>query len=120
MRRQTRNAGVRMTRDKLLRFTRADRVPGHWVRNAAVMGIAAWLGWVLFFSDHSAYHLLHLHEDKARLEKKNEAAASELTRVGKNVPSDRLTLEDKELMLRGLHIYARDGEIVYIFGSDSL
>jgi hypothetical protein len=114
-----RNAGVRVTREKLLRFTRAERPRSHWLRHLAFVGLSAWLGWVLFFSEHSAYRLLHLHESRSRLEMQKARVDAALAEARKKLPGDRLTLEDKERLLREVHIYAQPGEIVYIFGSDS-
>ncbi len=114
-----RNAGVRVTREKLLRFTKPERQRGLVAKRLLFFGVVAWLGWILFFSDHSAYHLLRLLEARAGLETKKARTEAALAGARRELPGEKLTLEDKERLLREVHIYAREGEIVYIFGSDS-
>ena len=113
-----RNAGVRVTREKLLRFTKPEPQKGLWVRRLAVVGVAAWVGWVLFFSDHSLYKLLNMQKEKVTLDRKYQRTEAELARARQELPGPNPTVAEKERLLREVHVYAREGEIVYIFGND--
>ena len=113
-----RNAGVRVTREKLLRFTKPDPQKGLWVQRLVVVAGVAWVGWVLFFSDHSVYRLLNMQQQKAQLHQKYQRIEVALARARKESPGPNPTLAEKERLLREVHVYAREGEIVYIFGND--
>lgn len=113
-----RSAGVRVTREKLLRFTKPEPEKGLWARRLAFVGVAAWVGWVLFFSDHSLYKLLNMQQEKAQLDRRYQRTEAALARARKESPGPNPTLEEKERLLREVHVYAREGEIVYIFGND--
>ena len=113
-----RSAGVRLTREKLLRFTKPEPQKGLWVPRLIFVGVVAWIGWVLFFSDHSLYTLLNMQQEKAQLARKYQRTEAALARARKELPGPNPTLEERERLLREVHVYAREGEIVYIFGND--
>ena len=114
-----RSAGVRVTREKLLRFTKPEPRKGVLVRRLALLGALAWVGWVLFFSDHSLYQLLNMQEEKAQLGRNLQMTEAALARARRESPGPNPTVQEKERLLREVHVYAREGEIVYIFGSDA-
>jgi hypothetical protein len=116
--RQTRDTGVRIARQRLIRYRQPDPKLRRW-RKWITLGLAVWGLWVLFLSDHSVTRLLHLQAEKSSLEVQAQMVRHELAEAKRNQPSAKLTQEQIERFLREKHIYAREGEIVYVFGSDS-
>ena len=83
------------------------------------LGFFVWALWVLFLSDHSVLKLLHLHAEKENLVLRNNIVQEELVDARRDLPSSEPTSGEIERHLREKHLYAKDGEIVYLFGSDS-
>ena len=46
------------------------------------------------------------------------APEAALARARLELPGENPTVAEKERLLREVHVYAREGEIVYIFGND--
>jgi hypothetical protein len=113
-----RDVGVRIARQKLLRYRMPEPRGKRWWR-WLVLGVAAWAVWALLVSDHSVARLLRLESERSRLSGELERSKRELGRVEKRVPSATPSPEEAERLLRERHAYARDGEWVYIIGEDS-
>jgi hypothetical protein len=109
---------VRIARQRLIRYRQPEPGGKRW-RKWITLGIAAWGLWVLFLSDHSVLRLLHLQSEKSNLEFQGTLVSQELRIAERDRPSPSPTPAQIEKYLREKHVYARDGEIVYIFGSDS-
>jgi hypothetical protein len=109
---------VRIARQRLIRYRQPGPKGSRW-RKWIALGLAAWGLWVLFLSDHSVLRLLNLQTKKSGLEFRETLVATELSQAKKDLPSPELTREQIERYLREKHVFARDGEIVYVFGSDS-
>jgi hypothetical protein len=116
--RRTRDSGVRIARQRLIRYRQPDPSGKRW-RKWITLGLAAWGLWVLFLSDHSVIRLLHLQSEKSSLELQEQMIRRELAEAERDQPSAKPTREQIERFLREKHIYAREDEIVYVFGSDS-
>ncbi len=113
-----RDLGVRIARQKLLRYRQPAAPGAHW-RVWLLLAAGVWVAWVLLLSDHSISRLLQLRGRRDRLTVELARARHDLRRAEKEVPGDQPTLEQAERVLRERHNYARDGEWVYIIGEDS-
>ena len=116
--RRSRDTGVRNARQRLIRYRQPDPKNKRW-RNWITLGLAAWGLWVLFLSDHSVIRLLHLQSEKGSLELQERMVKRELVEAKRDQPNAEPTRDQIERFLREKHIYAREDEIVYVFGSDS-
>jgi hypothetical protein len=110
--------GVRLARQRLLRY-RVPKPEGARWRQWLMLGVAAWGVWALFLSDHSVLKLLRLKADRDRLNTQVAQAELAYNQVKDRVPTDKITDEQAELILRERHNYARKNEIVYVIGSDT-
>jgi hypothetical protein len=113
-----RDIGVRIARQKLLRYRTPEPEGKRW-RRWLLLGLAAWAVWALLVSDHSVSRLLRLKSDRDRLAVELSRAQRNLGRAEKRIPNPKPTPEQAERMLRERHGYARDGEWIYIIGEDS-
>lgn len=114
-----RNAGVRIARQRLKRFRKAGP-RGQRVRKWITLGVAVWVLWVLFLSDHSVFRLLHLQAEKDNLHYREENVAGQLAQAQRRLPAEVLSDQEIERIVRERYTFARPGEIVYIVGEDSV
>ncbi len=114
-----RNAGVRIARQRLKRY-RKSGPRGQRVRNWITLGVAVWVLWVLFLSDHSVFRLLHLQAEQDNLHFRQEIVAQELAQAERRLPDEDLSDQEIERIVRERYTFARPGEIVYIVGEDSV
>jgi cell division protein FtsB len=112
------DVGVRIARQKLLRYRQPEPAARRW-RRVLVIGLAAWAVWALLVSDHSVARLLRLKTERDRLAGELVKAKRAQAEAEKRVPSDKPTLDEAERLLRERHTFARDGEVIYIIGDDS-
>jgi hypothetical protein len=112
------DVGVRIARQKLLRYRKPESAGRRW-RRLLVIGVAAWAVWALLVSDHSVSRLLRLKTERDRLAGELVKAKKAQVQAEKRVPKAKPTLEEAERMLRERHTFARDGEVIYIIGDDS-
>lgn len=110
--------GVRLARQKLLRYRTPEPAGRRWWR-LLWLGVAAWAVYALLLSDHSITRLLRLHSERDRLAVELKRSQKELGRAEKRVPDAKPTPAQAEDLLRDRHGYARDGELIYIIGEDS-
>jgi hypothetical protein len=114
-----RDIGVRLARQRLLRY-RVPKPEGARWRQWLLLGVAAWGVWALFLSDHSVLKLLRLKADRDRLGVQVAESERAYNHAKDRVPSDKLTDEQAELILRERHNYARKNDLVYVIGSDTM
>jgi hypothetical protein len=113
-----RDLGVRIARQKLLRYRVPEADGARW-RRWVLLAAAAWTLWALFLSDHSVTRLLKLKSDRDRLSGQLARAQAELQRTQSHALTGKLTPSEQERILRERHGYAKDGEWIYILGDDS-
>jgi len=107
-----RDIGIRIQRYKLQRF-RDGGVGNDRARLLLTLGLAGWLIWALFLSDHSVVRLMELNGRKADTEARLGATQA---RVGK-LENDLKSSDDPEVgerVLRDRHNFAKDGEVLYV------
>jgi len=113
-----RDLGVRIARQKLLRYRVPEADGARW-RRWVLLAAAAWTIWALFLSDHSVTHLLKLKSDRDRLSGQLVRAQEELRRTQSRALVGKPTPDMAERILRERHGYAREGELIYVFGEDT-
>jgi cell division protein FtsB len=107
-----RDIGIRIQRYKLSRY----RPPGAVSERARLfitLGLAAWLIWALFLSDHSVVRLLALNGKKADTEARLKAAQASVAKL----ETDLRLADDPavgERVLRDRHNFAKEGERLYV------
>jgi cell division protein FtsB len=107
-----RDIGIRIQRYKLSRY----RPPGAVSERARLLltlGLAGWLIWALFLSDHSAVRLLALNAKKADTEAQLAATQANVDKL----ESELKSADDPEVgerVLRDRHNYARPDEKLYV------
>lgn len=88
---------------------------GPWarLRRVLVLGLAAWLLWMVVLSDHSLLRLWQVERQNTRVERDARVAQAEAERVDRqlNDPDERRALAEQ--VLREEHGLARKGEQVY-------
>ena len=107
-----RDIGIRIQRYKLSRY----RPPGAVSERARLLntlGLAGWLIWALFLSDHSVVRLLALNAKTADTEARLKAAQANVAKL----EGDLRLADDPEVgerVLRDRHNFAKDGERLYV------
>jgi hypothetical protein len=114
-----RDAGVRIARQRLLRY-RPPEKPGARTRRWLLLGLGGWAVWAALLSDHSIAKLLQLRGERDRLENRVTEARRELASAEERMIGDKPTDEQAERILRERHIFAKEGELVYVIGEDSV
>ena len=110
--------GVRLARQRLLRFRVPEPDGVRW-RRWVLLGVAAWVGWALFLSDHSVIKLVRMKSDRDRLAVQLADAHAAYDVAKESVPGAKITDSEAERILRVRHNYARPKEIVYVIGEDT-
>ena len=113
-----RDAGVRIARQRLLRY-RPPEKPGARVLRVLLLGLGVWAMWAALLSDHSIAKLLHLSGERDRLKNRIAEAERELVRAEERTIGEKPTDAEAERLLRERHFYAREKEILYVIGDDS-
>jgi hypothetical protein len=113
-----RDIGVRLARQKLLRYRPPEPAGKRWWR-LVWLGVAVWAVYALFLSDHSIRRVLSLRSERDRLAVELERSEQDLRQAEKRTPDAKPTPEQAERLLRDRHGYAREGEWVYVIGEDS-
>lgn len=113
-----RDIGVRLARQKLLRYRMPEPQGRRW-RRWLLLGAALWAVWALFVSDHSVARLLRLKSQRDHLAVELDRSKADLEQAKTDLLPKRLTPEEAERIFRERHGYAREGEIVYIWEDDS-
>jgi hypothetical protein len=113
-----RDIGVRLARQKLLRYRTPEPTGRRW-RRLLWLGVAAWAVYAFLLSDHSVRKLLNLRSERERLKVELTRSQKELKRTEKRVPSAKPTPEEAAGQLYERHGYAREGEFIYVIGEDS-
>lgn len=111
-----RDIGIRIQRYKLSRYRPPESLSER-ARLWLAIGLAAWLIWALFLSDHSAMRLMGLGNKKADTEDKLAATL----KVVKGAEQDLSSADDQEVgaqVLRERHNFALPGERIYRLGAD--
>jgi cell division protein FtsB len=107
-----RDIGIQIQRYKLSRYRQPGAVSDR-ARLLLTLGLAGWLIWALFLSDHSVVRLLSLNGKKADTEAKLAAAQANVTRL----ENDLKSADDPEVgerVLRDRHNFAKEGEVLYV------
>ncbi|MGH7724517.1 MAG: FtsB family cell division protein [Candidatus Eiseniibacteriota bacterium] len=111
-----RDIGIRIQRYRLKRYRPAESLSER-ARLWLALGLAGWLIWSLFLSDHSAIRLLGLEGKKRATESKLATTRAEVTRNERDVEA----ADDPDVsarVLRERHNFAREGEMLYIIQGD--
>ena len=111
-----RDIGIRIQRYKLSRYRPPDALSER-SRLWLTLGLAAWLIWALFLSDHGAVRLIGLGHKKAATEEKLAATLATV----KTAEKDLRAANDPEVgarVLRERHNFAAPGERLYRLGAD--
>jgi hypothetical protein len=111
-----RDIGIRIQRYKLSRYRPPDALTER-SRLWLTLGLAGWLIWALFLSDHSAMRLIGLGNKKAAAEDKLAATLHDV----KGAEKDLRVSGDPEVgaqVLRERHNFAQPGERLYRLGAD--
>jgi len=111
-----RDIGIRIQRYKLSRYRPPDSISDR-ARFWLTIGLAGWLIWALFLSDHSAVRLMALGHRKA----KTEAQLAQTQQSVKALESDLKGAGDPavgERVLRERHNFAKEDERLYVIQSD--
>ena len=113
-----RDIGVRLARQKLLRYRMPEPTGRRWWRLLWV-GVAVWAVYALLLSSHSVRHLLNLQAKRDRAKVELAQSRQELERARRFVPDEEPTREQAEGLLYDRLGYARQGEWIYIIGEES-
>jgi len=111
-----RDIGIRIQRYRLRRYQPPETL-GERARLGLAIALAGWGIWALFLSDHSAVRLM-------ALEGKQKATATKLATVERAVELNEQELAAAgdprvaERILRKLHNFAREGELLYVIQPD--
>lgn len=111
-----RDIGIRIQRYKLSRYAPPEKISER-ARLWLTLGLAGWLIWSLFLSDHSAVRLMGL----ANREAKTDAQLATTQRTVRRLEQDLKSANDPavaERILRERHNFARPGELLYVIQSD--
>ena len=111
-----RDIGIRIQRYKLSRYAPPEKISER-ARLWLTLGLAGWLIWALFLSDHSAVRLMAL----ANREAKTNAQLASTQRQVRRLEQDLRSANDPavaERILRERHNFARPGELLYVIQSD--
>ena len=111
-----RDIGIRIQRYKLSRYRPPDSISDR-ARLWLSIGLAGWLIWALFLSDHSALRLMALGDRKA----KTEARLAETQKTVKGLEADLRSANDPvvgERVLHERHNFAKEGELLYVIQAD--
>ena len=111
-----RDIGIRIQRYKLSRYRPPEKLTER-ARLWLTLGLAAWLIWALFLSDHSAVRLMGL----SRREAATEVKVKGTQKVVKRLELDLKSAHDPavaERVLHERHNFARPDEILYVIQAD--
>jgi cell division protein FtsB len=107
-----RDIGIRIQRYKLSRYRPPDSLSER-ARMLLTLGLAGWLIWALFLSDHSVVRLLALNAKKAQTEAQLLATQTQVAKLEAELKSSG----DPEVgarVLRDRHNFAQPGERLYV------
>jgi cell division protein FtsB len=111
-----RDIGIRIQRYRLSRYAPPETMSER-ARLWLTLGLAGWLIWALFLSDHSAVRLLGL----ANREAKTNAQLAATQKTVNRLELDLKSADDPavaERILRERHNFARPGELLYVIQTD--
>jgi cell division protein FtsB len=111
-----RDIGIRIQRYKLSRYAPPEKISER-ARLWLTLGLAGWLIWSLFLSDHSAVRLMGL----ANREAKTNAQLATTQKTVRHLEQDLKSADDPavaERILRERHNFARPGELLYVIQPD--
>ena len=111
-----RDIGIRIQRYKLSRYAPPEKISER-ARLWLTLGLAAWLIWALFLSDHSAVRLLGLGQRESR----TNAQLAATQKGNRRLQQDLRSANDPavaERILRERHNFARPGELLYVIQTD--
>jgi len=107
-----RDIGIRIQRYKLSRYRPPDSLSER-ARMFLTLGLAGWLIWALFLSDHSVVRLLALNAKKAQTEAELLATQAQVAKLENDLKSSG----DPEVgvrVLRDRHNFAQPGDRLYV------
>jgi cell division protein FtsB len=107
-----RDIGIRIQRYKLSRYRPADLLSER-SRLLLTLGLAGWLIWALFVSDHSVVRLMALNAKKAKAEAELAATQAQVAKLEGDLKSAN-DPDVGERVLRDRHNFAKDGEVLYV------
>ena len=111
-----RDIGIRIQRYRLRRYQAPETI-GEKTRLGLAIALAGWAIWALFLSDHSAVRLMGL-------ENKQRTTVAKLASVERAVALSEQELgaagdpRVAERILRKLHNFAHEGELLYVIQPD--
>lgn len=111
-----RDIGIRIQRYRLRRYQAPETI-GEKARLGLAIALAGWAIWALFLSEHSAVRLIGL-------ENKQKTTVAKLASVERAVAISEEELASAgdprvaERILRKLHNFAHEGELLYVIQSD--
>ena len=111
-----RDIGIRIQRYKLSRYAPPETLSER-SRLWLTLGLAGWLIWALFLSDHSAVKLMGLGNREA----KTNAQLASTQKAVRRLEQDLKSADDPavaERILRERHNFARPGELLYVIQAD--
>ncbi len=107
-----RDIGIRIQRYKLSRYRPPDSMSER-ARLLLTLGLAGWLIWALFLSDHSVVRLLALNAKKAQAEAQLAATQGQVAKLeGELKSADDPDVGER--VLRDRHNFAKEGEVLYV------
>lgn len=111
-----RDIGIRIQRYKLSRYAPPEKLSER-ARLWLTLGLAGWLIWALFLSDHSAVKMMGLTHREGR----TEATLASTQKAVKRLELDLKSANDPEVaerILHDRHNFARPGEMLYVIQAD--
>ncbi len=111
-----RDIGIRIQRYRLRRYQAPETI-GEKARLGLAIALAGWAIWALFLSDHSAVRLIGI-------ENKQKTTVAKLASVERAVALSEQELAAAgdprvaERILRKLHNFAHEGELLYVIQPD--
>ena len=111
-----RDIGIRIQRYRLRRYQAPETI-GEKARLGLAIALALWGIWALFVSDHSAVRLMGL-ERKQKVTEAKLAAVERAVAISEEELAAAGDPRVAERVLRKLHNFAREGEILYVIQPD--
>jgi len=107
-----RDIGIRIQRYKLSRYRPPDSLSER-ARLLLTLGLAGWLIWALFLSDHSVVRLMALNAKKAQTEAQLASTQAQVAKLEGELKSSD-DPEVGERVLRDRHNFAKEGDVLYV------